>query len=77
MNVETFDATVKAYKHLSPFRPFTVATVSGNRFEVDHAEAIIVRDGTAVFVGPGGVPVIFDHEGVSEIIGDLADRSSE
>jgi hypothetical protein len=29
-----------------------------------------------LFAGPGGVPVIFDHEGVSEIIGDLAGRSS-
>jgi hypothetical protein len=24
-----------------------------------------VRDGVAVYIGAGGVPVLFDHEGVS------------
>ncbi|HUY31487.1 MAG TPA: hypothetical protein VMV69_01805 [Pirellulales bacterium] len=28
------------------------------------------------FVGPGRVPVIFDHEGVSQVLGDLAERPS-
>jgi hypothetical protein len=28
----------------------------------------------AVFVGPGGIPVVFDHEGVEHFTGDLADR---
>jgi hypothetical protein len=35
------------------------------------------NDGVAVFLGPGGVPVIFDHEGVSEVIGDLSGRGAE
>ena len=34
-------------------------------------DALIVRDGVAVYLGPGGVPVLFDHEGVSNVIGDL------
>ena len=33
--------------------------------------------GVALFAAPGGVPVIFDHEGVSEVIGDLAGRGTE
>lgn len=49
-------------------------TVSGNRHEVDHSDALAVNDGVALFAGPGGVPVIFDFEGVSEVIGDLSGR---
>ena len=32
------------------------------------------REGVAIFVGPGGVPVVFDHEGVEHFFGDLAER---
>ena len=63
------DTTIQALKTRTPFRPFTVVTVNGDRSTVDRADAITERDGTAGFLGPGGVPVIFDHEGVSEIIG--------
>jgi hypothetical protein len=38
---------------------------------VDHPDALAVRDGVALFVGPGGVPAVFDHEGVAQVIGDL------
>jgi hypothetical protein len=41
---------------------------------VDHPYALAIYDGVALFAGPGGVPVIFDFEGVSEIIGDLFGR---
>jgi hypothetical protein len=54
-----------------PFRPFTVAMVNGDRFEVDHLKSLVFRDGVAIYVAPGGFPVIFDHEGVSQFIGDL------
>ena len=74
MDRETFTETIRAFKNRAPFRPFTVVTVSGNRHEVDHADALAVNDGVALFAGPGGVPVIFDFEGVSEVIGDLSGR---
>lgn len=74
MDRDTFDGTVRAFKHRIPFRPFTVAMVNGDRLEVDHPDALAVRDGTALFAAPGGVPVIFDYEGVSQVIGDLAER---
>jgi hypothetical protein len=61
----------------TPFRPFTVALVNGDRLEVDYPHALAYRDGVGLFVSPGGVPVIFDNEGVSQVIGDLARRSSE
>lgn len=72
MDRDTFDQAIRVYKHRSPFRPFTVAMQNGDRLEVDHPDALAIRDGVALFAGPGGVPSIFDHEGVSRIIGDLA-----
>ncbi len=77
MDREIFTGTIRAYRQRSPYRPFTVVTVAGSRHEIDHPEAIVEREGVALFAGPGGVPVIFDHEGVSEIVGDLAGRSAE
>ena len=68
----TFDNSLLLYKQRSPFRPFMVIMVSGDRLEVDHGGALGVRDGVALYVAPGGVPIAFDHEGVSHIIGDLA-----
>ena len=36
-----------------------------------------MREGIAIYIGPGKVPVFFDHESVSEIIGDLSGRGAE
>ncbi len=71
MEANNFDNTLVAFRCQVPFQPFTVVLVNGDRFEVDHPEALVVRDGVAVFVGPGGVPVVFDHEGVGQVVGDL------
>lgn len=77
MDRDAFTGTIRAFKHREPFRPFTVVTVSGNRHEVDHPDALAINDGVALLAGPGGVPVICDHEGVSEVIGDLSGRGAE
>ena len=61
----------------APFRPFTVSLVNGERLEVDHPDALAVRDGVGMFVGPGGMPAVFDHEGVVQVVGDLANRPLE
>lgn len=74
MDRDTFTGTIRAFKQRNPFRPFTVVTMSGDRHEVDHPEAIAVRDGLALFAAPGNIPVIFDHESVDEVIGDLSGR---
>lgn len=71
MEAENFDRTLIAMRDRTPYQPFTVVLVNGDRYEVDHAKAIVIRDGVAVYVMPGGAPVIFDHEGVSQVIGDL------
>jgi hypothetical protein len=77
MDRDTFDATIRSFRHRTPFRPFTVSLINGERLEVDYPDALVVRDGVAVFVGPGGVPAIFDYEGVAQVVGDLANRPSE
>ncbi len=77
MDIETFDATIRSFKNRTPFRPFTVSLINGERLEVDFPDALVVRDGVAVFVAPGGIPAIFDHEGVAQVVGDLANRPPE
>jgi len=77
MDIETFDATIRSFKNRTPFRPFSVSLVNGERLEVDYSDALVVRDGVAVFVAPGGIPAIFDHEGVAQVVGDLANRPLE
>jgi len=76
MDRDTFDQTIRTFKYRTPYRPFTIAMVNGDRLEVDHPEALVIRDGVGLFAGPGGVPTVFDHEGVSQVVGDLADSSS-
>ena len=71
MEADNFDQILVTLKARKPYRPFTVALVNGDRFEVDHPDALVVRDGVAVYIGAGGVPVLFDHEGVGQFIGDL------
>lgn len=77
MDRETFDATIRTFKQRTPFRPFTISLVNGERLEVDHPDAIIVRDGVGLFAGPGGIPSVFDYEGVAQVVGDLANRPLE
>jgi hypothetical protein len=75
MEANNFDGTLNAFKRRNPFRPFTVVLVNGDRFEVDYPEALVVRDGMAVYISAGGVPVLFDYEGVSQFIGDLMEQT--
>jgi hypothetical protein len=69
MTEEHFDRVLDGLRQLQPFRVFTVELIGGKRFEVDHPGALVVRDGVAVFLAPGGVPIWFDHEGVSQFVG--------
>jgi hypothetical protein len=76
MEQNNFDEVLLAFRRRSPFHPFTVSLINGERFEVDHPDALVVRDGVAIYVAPGGIPHIFDHQGVNEFIGDLNKRAS-
>ena len=70
MDVSQFERSLRAFQRRTPFHPFTVALVNGDRIQVDHPEALILRDGVAVFIGAGGVPTLFDHSSVSQFVGE-------
>jgi hypothetical protein len=74
MTAENFDHALRALQDRRPFRVFTVELHGGERFEVDAPNALVVRDGVAVFVAPGGIPRLFDHESVNRLI--AADAST-
>lgn len=76
MTAEHFEKTLQAYQKRKPFRSFRVRFVSGEHIEVDHAEAVIIRAGAGVYVNAKGVPTLFDHESVSEVLGETGRRSA-
>ena len=76
MTSEHFDQLLVALTDRQNFHPFTVELVGGHQLEVDHPAAMVIRDGVAVYLKPGGIPVWFDHDSVTQIIGDIADKSA-
>lgn len=73
MTAENFDRVLNALRLRQPFQVFTVELHGGQRFEVDHAGAIVIRDGVAVFLAPRGMPIWFDHDSANQIFGAGAD----
>jgi hypothetical protein len=65
MTLDNFQQLIEALAKRNPFHPFTVEMVGGRRVEVDHPRALVSRDGVAVYIAPGGVPIWFDHESVT------------
>ncbi len=68
MTADNFMILVERLRQRQPFKGFSVELHGGERFEVDHADAVIAREGMAVFLAPGGVPHWFDHDSVLRII---------
>lgn len=77
MDRESFTATIEALQNMRPFKPFTVTLVDGDRYEVDRPNILALGEGIAILVAPGDVQVFLDHEGVSQVIGDLSGRVGE
>ena len=75
MTAENFDRALRELQEKRPFHIFTVELNGGRRFEIDHPNALVVRDGVAVFVAPGGIPILFDHDSVNQIIVATANTS--
>ena len=75
MTADNFDHVFTELRNYQPFHIFTVELNGGRRFEVDHPEALIIREGVAVFLAPGGIPIFFDHESVNQVI--RADANSD
>lgn len=76
MKDEHFERTLRTFWRRRPFRSFTVALVNGDRFQVDHPEALVLRSGVAVFVASDGTPTTFDNESVSEFIMEAKKKQS-
>jgi hypothetical protein len=76
MTAEHFDKTLLAYQKRRPFRSFSVHFVSGDPIDVDHPEAMVIRGGVGVYVSAAGVPTLFDHENVSEVVGETERRTA-
>lgn len=77
MDREAFDQTIRMLKHRKPLHPFTVVMQNGDRLEVDHPDGLAIRDGVALFAGPGGVPSIFDYKCINRVIGERSDGPAE
>jgi hypothetical protein len=76
MDAANFDRALQALARKSPFRPFTVELVSGDRFDVVHPEALMFRNGYAFYLNPDGDWSFFDYEGVSQLLGATNGRKS-
>ncbi len=68
MTADNFMTVLDFNLNRRPFQVFTVELHGGQRFEVDLPRAMVVRDGVAIFLAPGGVPIWFDHDSVNQII---------
>ena len=68
MTVEHFEALLEKLMSRRPFQPFTIELNGGKRFEIDGPHAVTWRDGMAIFIAPGTIPIWFDHETVSQFI---------
>jgi len=76
MTPEHFQTAIQGFQRRVPFRQYFVELVSGDRIRIDHPEALVIRGGVGVFLTPEGAPVIFDHEGVSQLIATPADSAA-
>ncbi len=76
MTADHFHEMITALIERVPFQLFTVELNTGERIEIDHSHALVVRDGAAVFLAPGGVPHLFDHESVNQIIAAPANKEA-
>ena len=68
MTTDNFAKVLLAMVRRRPFKPFTVELNTGMRIEIDYPDATVIREGVAVFIAPGFVPIYFDHESVTQII---------
>ncbi|MCI0681799.1 MAG: hypothetical protein L0Y71_06820 [Gemmataceae bacterium] len=75
MNDDNFENSLSAFLRRRPFKSFAVELVSGDRFIVDHPEALALRGAVAVFINPRGEYTLFDATTVSQLT-DTTERAS-
>jgi hypothetical protein len=69
MTAKNFEKTLQSYQRRKPFRSYRVCFVDDEYIDVDHPEALITRAGVAVYFAADGTPTLFDHDGVSSVVG--------
>ncbi|MBV9009786.1 MAG: hypothetical protein JO354_11570 [Verrucomicrobia bacterium] len=67
MQAEAFDRALRGLSRRVPFREFLVELVSGTRFVIEHPEALVFRNGTAIYIDTNGDLTIFNHQGVNRL----------
>jgi hypothetical protein len=70
-----FQQSLQAFARRKPFKPFTVELVSGDRFVVDHPEALAQREAVAVYIDREGRYTLFDSSSVSQLT-EIVDRAT-
>ena len=68
MKRKNFDRLMRTLRGIRPFQIFTIEVNSGDRYEIDQADALILGPGAAIFIGPGGVLHFFDHSSVTQVV---------
>ncbi|MEK6258462.1 MAG: hypothetical protein AABP62_07555 [Planctomycetota bacterium] len=68
MTADQFEQLLEEFLSRRPFRPFLVELSTGERFEIDHPRAVVLRGGFAVFLGPGTKIHYFDNDSVVQFI---------
>jgi hypothetical protein len=67
MRSGNFERALNAFIRRRPFKPFRVTLDNGDRFTVDHPEALALRGAVAVFIDPQGNYMLFDNTSVSQL----------
>ena len=70
--MDAIDRGLRAFARRVPFQPFVVELTSGSQFQVLHPEALAFSNGVAMHIGVDGIPRIFDHRSVSQMVGLMA-----
>ena len=73
MTESSFKQSLRAFVNRRPFKPFEVELVGGDRFVVEHSEALAHSGAAAVYIAPDGAYKLIDSSAVSQLA-DLADR---
>jgi len=77
---DSFESVATVLLDRLPFRTFTIKLKCGDLLEIDHALALHLVEGVAVFSSPGSIPIMFDFDSVSQVIdapaSDVPDGSS-
>ena len=73
---ENLKLALDLFNKRRPCKPFTIVLNSGERLQADHSEALFHSDSAGFFFTPGDAPILFDHDGITNVVGDLVEKES-